>query len=211
MTLDQLPLDGLQSVSDELDLTLPQSASFISMVQAAKQSGISANQLGRAVQRYTKRQRKYSSQSSSDEQGEITKASGLGFLPFLLLPLDESMWSRGARFGPIASTPHRKPYRPVRRKRGRYSSDNEEIGSEGLVELSDHLGKDWHRLGLRLGFQNPELHEIENRSASLKERSYEMLNAWHRREGENCTYGELYRALGKERLSGLARHVENPK
>lgn len=113
---------------------------------------------------------------------------------------------------PASSTPHRNfryrypKYRP--RKRKRHISDDEEVSDSSLVTLSEYLGDDWERLALHLHFSMEEIQDISIRNTSLREQSMRMLNNWHRRDGELCTYGDLYRALGKMRLLGLARHME---
>eukprot|EP00118_Oscarella_pearsei_P006902 m.32303 g.32303 ORF g.32303 m.32303 type:complete len:848 (+) comp31624_c0_seq1:92-2635(+) len=189
---DQLSLDGVHLVSQQL--SLPFSESFADMVKAAKQKGISTAQLGRAIRQVADTKRRISLSSSDDP--DDTRDSGISFSFPYSTPSSHS-----------STTSHRS--RPARRKRNRYSSDNKEISDQDLIELSDQLGDDWKKLGRRLGFQPQDIQEFDNMDGSLTDKSHSMLDAWRRRDGENCTYGVLYRALGKTRLMGLARLMDN--
>ena len=114
---------------------------------------------------------------------------------------------------PACSTPQnrfRYRYSGSRpRKRKRCLSDDKEVTHTSLILLSERLGDDWKWLALHLHFNLEEIQDISDRNPSLKERSIRMLSNWHRREGEFSTYGELYRALGKMKLWGLARDMES--
>ena len=54
---------------------------------------------------------------------------------------------------------------------------------------------EWKKLGLRLGFSDPELEEINQANDKLSEKAYAMLTRWKQREGSSATYKALCEAL----------------
>ena len=72
------------------------------------------------------------------------------------------------------------------------------VCDEDLEELSISIGKDWMRLGRRLGVSHPELDEIEERWPYLREKAYRMLRSWKQKNSSNATYRILRQALCHE-------------
>lgn len=215
----ELTSECLASVSHQLELDRACDHSLVALLRQAKRQNISSDQVVAALRvavkaaqnrhghsrhghsRHGCRQKDimdWANSSTDDQDDDWDTALAQGFPPT----------------PPACSTPQSRfqhRYSGSRsRKRKRCLSDDEEVTHASLLSLSDHLGEDWERLALHLNFTLEEIQDISVKNSSLRERSMRMLSNWHRREGEFSTYGDLYRALGKMKLWGLARHMEAP-
>ena len=61
--------------------------------------------------------------------------------------------------------------------------------------ISKDLGKDWLWVGRVLGIEDSELDNIRERNTQLYECSYQMLQSWAGKNGDQATYECLARAL----------------
>ena len=66
---------------------------------------------------------------------------------------------------------------------------------EELQDIAEAMGKDWVRLGRRLGFSAAKLDSFGEENDQLTEKAYAMLIAWKRREGSDATYKVLDEVL----------------
>lgn len=59
------------------------------------------------------------------------------------------------------------------------------ISDDDIEKMALHLGNDWRRLGLKLGFGRGELDafEYDNQMAGLHEIIYQMLSTWKEKQG----------------------------
>ena len=69
-----------------------------------------------------------------------------------------------------------------------------------LEELGRQIGAKWDTLGRRLGVQEPELENIEQRHKDLEKRGYAMLMHWKQKNGSEATYQILKAALQHKRV-----------
>ena len=75
------------------------------------------------------------------------------------------------------------------------------VVKQGILskDESESLGKKialkWIALGRRLGFDEGELDEIQEKQKDLSEKGYQMLSRWKQREGTAAHYKTLYDAL----------------
>ena len=64
-----------------------------------------------------------------------------------------------------------------------------------LGRLSKKLGRSWEAVARRLGFEEEEINDFEDKYRGYPDRAYQMLCAWKSRDGKKATYEVLYNAL----------------
>ena len=64
-----------------------------------------------------------------------------------------------------------------------------------LEKLGNDIGKDWKKLGRRLGVSDAKLQEIDQAHEQLSEKGYQMLQQWKQSKGADATYQALCDAL----------------
>ena len=64
-----------------------------------------------------------------------------------------------------------------------------------METLARKIGEKWNILGRRLGFDEGELEEIDERHKDLSQKGYQMLSRWRQREGTAANYKTLHNAL----------------
>ena len=83
--------------------------------------------------------------------------------------------------------------------------------NEELQKLGKKIGVKWDTLGRRLGVEEPELENIEQRHKDLEKRGYAMLMHWKQKNGSEATYQILIAALQDDRVQckDLAEEICN--
>lgn len=64
-----------------------------------------------------------------------------------------------------------------------------------LEEVAGLIGKQWKKLGRRLGVSDAELEEIDHAHDQISEKGYHMLKHWEQGQGVDATYQALHDAL----------------
>jgi len=76
------------------------------------------------------------------------------------------------------------------------------LGMDHVEFLSDHFGLSCREIGLSLGLTSGQLDLIENDcGANLKQISFEVMQLWMRKMGENATVGNLCAKLWKSKIA----------
>ena len=70
--------------------------------------------------------------------------------------------------------------------------------NDELQKLGKRIGVKWDTLGRRLGVEEAELENIEQRHKDLEKRGYAMLMHWKQKNGSEATYQILNAALQDE-------------
>ncbi|XP_054278142.1 uncharacterized protein LOC128996721 [Macrosteles quadrilineatus] len=86
---------------------------------------------------------------------------------------------------------------------------NVTLESAHIAYLSNHFGKKWRDIGKPLEFSNGDLDIIENKCENdVKKMSFEMLNIWMMRSGDQATVGRLCTKLWNTKLINAREAVK---
>ena len=67
-----------------------------------------------------------------------------------------------------------------------------------LEKLGVDIGRNWKKLGRRLGVSDPELEDIDQHHDEMSEKGYYMLKHWVQENGSDATYQALRNGLLNE-------------
>ena len=70
--------------------------------------------------------------------------------------------------------------------------------SDDLEKLGVYIGKNWKKLGRRLGVSDAILEEIDQHHDEMSEKGYHMLKHWSEKNGSDATYQALCDGLLNE-------------
>ena len=73
-----------------------------------------------------------------------------------------------------------------------------------LEELGVDIGRDWKKLGRRLGVSDPEIEDIDQHHDQMSEKGYHMLKHWIQENGSDATFQALCNGLS----NGLVQRKE---
>ncbi|XP_070551837.1 FAS-associated death domain protein-like [Ptychodera flava] len=104
--------------------------------------------------------------------------------------LDDDLRIDGAVRAAVSDTPHTR------------------VTEDNLDTVVDNIGKDWKRLGRKLGITDPDLDVLQmNNSHDVKEAIRQMLRQWREDNGKMATKEKLKEALVNAKRRDIADEI----